>query len=207
MTDPTPPAARVATVRFFAGRQSTDAAERALLVLVSAGDPCAMDELYIRYFARLAKFFQNMTGRADLVEELTNDTMLEVWKAGKSIRTNTSVLIAIMRLAYSRLQKYFTEARTSEPHSQRDVREWEQTKSMRATATPSDLQIFLSKLPVEERAVVHLVYASGCSRRETADVMKIACDCVDVLLRGVRASAKLYYSVTSAHAHELDPMP
>jgi DNA-directed RNA polymerase specialized sigma24 family protein len=152
-----------------------------------------------------------MTGRADLVEELTNDTMLEVWKAGKSIRTNTSVLIAIMRLAYSRLQKYFTEARTSEPHSQRDVREWEQTKSMRATATPSDLQFFLSKLPVEERAVVHLVYASGCSRRETADVMKIACDCVDVLLRGVRASAKLYYSVTSAHAHahahELDPMP
>jgi DNA-directed RNA polymerase specialized sigma24 family protein len=80
---------------------------------------------------------------------------------------------------------------------------------MRATATPSDLQIFLSKLPVEERAVVHLVYASGCSRRETADVMKIACDCVDVLLRGVRASAKLYYSVTSAHAHAhgIDPMP
>jgi DNA-directed RNA polymerase specialized sigma24 family protein len=145
-----------------------------------------------------------MTLRADLAEELTNDTMLEVWKAGESIRTNASVLIVIMRLAYSRVQKYFAEARTSEPHSQRYVREWEQTKLMRATATPSDLQIFLSKLPVEERAVVHLVYASGCSRRETADVMKIGCDCVDVLLRGVRASATLYYGITSAHSHGID---
>ena len=200
MTDPISPAGRVATGRFSAGHQSTEAAERALLALVSTGDRCAMDQLYIRYFARLAKFFQNMTLRADLVEELINDTMLEVWKAGESIRTNASVLFAIMRLAYSRVQKYFAEARTDELHSQRDVREWEQSKSMRATATPSDLQIFLSKLPVEERAVVHLVYASGCSRRETADVMQIECDCVDVLLRDVRGSAKLHFSVTSAQA-------
>src|SRR6202521_3694727 len=128
MTDPTPPASREATGRFSANHRSTEAAERALLALVSTGDRCAMDQLYIRYFARLAKFFQNMTGRADLVEELTNDTMLEVWKGGKSIRTNTSVLIAIMRLAYSRLQKYLTEASTDEPHSQSSVREWEQSK-------------------------------------------------------------------------------
>ena len=204
MTDPISPAGLVETGFLSAGHQSAEAAERALLALVSAGDRCAMDQLYIRYFTRLAKFFQNMTLRADVVEELTNDTMLEVWKAGESIRTNASVLIPIMRLAYSRVQKYFSEARAGEPHSQRDVREWEQSKSVQATATPSDLQIFLSKLPVEERAVVNLVYASGCSRRETADVMKIACDCVDVLLRGVRASAKLYYSVTSAHAHGID---
>jgi len=166
-----------------------------------------MDQLYIRYFARLAKFFQNTTLRADLVEELINDTMLEVWKAGESIRTNASVLLAIMRLAYSRVQKYFDEARADEVHSQRDVHDWEQPKSMLATATPSDLQIFLSNLPVEERAAVHLVYAGGCSRRETADVMKIECGCVDALLSDVRACVKLYYSVTSAHAHGIHPIP
>jgi RNA polymerase sigma factor (sigma-70 family) len=204
MTDPTPPAGRIATGRFSAAHQSTEAAERALLALVSRGDRRAMDQLYLRYFARLAKLFENMTLRADLVEELINDTMLEVWKAGESIRTNASVLLAIMRLAYSRVQKYFAEAKADEPHSQRDVQDWEQSKSMLAKATPSDLQIFLSKLPVEERAVMHLVYASGCSRRETADVMKIACDRVDVLLRAMRASAKLSYSVTSAHAHGID---
>src|SRR5882672_9993906 len=198
MTDPISPAGLVETGRFSADHQSTEAAERALLALVSADDRCAMDQLYIRYFARLAKFFQNMTLRADLVEELVNDTMLEVWKAGESIHTSASVFLAVMRLAYFRVQEYFAEATADEAHSQRDVHDWEQSKSMLATAAPSDLQIFLSKLPVEERAAVHLVYASGCSRRETADVMTIECDLVDVLLHDVRASAKLHYSVTSS---------
>lgn len=192
MTDSTPSAGSVATDRFSAGHQSTEAAELALLALVSTGDRCAMDQLYMLYFARLTKFFQNTTLRADLVEELINDTMLEVWKAGQSLRANASVLPALMRLAYSRVQKYFADAS--------DVHDWEQSKSMLATATPSNLQLFLFKLSVEERAVLHLVYASGCSRRETANVMKIACDRVDALLRDVRASATLYYGVTTAHA-------
>jgi len=185
-------------------RCRADAAERALLALVSTGDRRAMDQLYILHFARLAKFFQNMTLRADVVEELINDTMLEVWKAGESIRPNASVLLPIMKPAYSRVQQYFAEVRADEPHSQRDVHDWEQSKSELAKSTPSDCQIFLSKLPVEERAVACLVYASGCSRRETADIMNIACDCVDVLLRAVRASAVLCYSVTSAHSHGID---
>jgi RNA polymerase sigma factor (sigma-70 family) len=203
MTDPTTLAARIATVRSFTGHQATEAVERALLALVSTGDRCAMDELYIRYFARLAKFFQNMTVCADLVEELTNDTMLEVWKADESICMNASVSIAIMRLAYSRAQIYFAEARADEPQSQRGIWEREQSTSRRTMATSSDLQIYLSNLPVEERAVVHLVYAGGCSRRETADVMKISCDSVDVLLRGVRASTKLHYSVTQPSRAEI----
>jgi DNA-directed RNA polymerase specialized sigma24 family protein len=163
-----------------------------------------MDQLYIQYFARLATFFQNMTLRADVVEELIDDTMVEVWRAGESVRTNASVLLAIMRLAYSRVQKYFLEVRVDEPPSQRDVHDWEQSKLKLAKSTPSDFQIFLSKLPVEERAVVYLVYASGLSRRETADVMEMACDCVDVLLRAVRASSTLYYGVASVHAHGID---
>ena len=204
MMNPTPPAGRVATGQSSAGNQSTEAAERALLALVSTGDRCAMDQLYLRYFARLARFFQNMTVRVDLVEELINDTMFEVWKEGASIGT-ASVFLAIIRLAYSRVQKHFTEARADEPHSQQDVQDGELSTSLLTTDTPSDLQIFLSKLPVEERAVVHLVYGSGCSRRETAGIMKIACDCVDVLLRDVRASAKQHFSATSAQAQEIDP--
>jgi RNA polymerase sigma-70 factor (ECF subfamily) len=196
--DLAPPAGSVATGHASAGKQSMEAGERALLSLVSAGDRCAMEQLYIRYFARLAKFFQNVTTRADLAEELINDTMFEVWKEGASIGANASVFLAIMRLAYSRVQKHFAEPSADEPHSRRDVQDRESSKSLLTTDTPSDLQIFLSKLPVEERAVVHLVYASGCSRRETADIMKIACDGVDVLLRDVRASAKLHFSITSA---------
>jgi RNA polymerase sigma factor (sigma-70 family) len=182
---------------FPAGVQSIEATERALLTLVSTGDRCAMEQLYIRYFARLATFFRNMTVRADLVTELINDTMLEVWKAGESIGPNVSVPLAIMRLAYSRVHKLLAEARADEPRSQR-VQNSELSTWLETAASPTDLQIFLAKLSVEERAVMHLVYASGCSRRETAEVMEVARDCVDVLLGDVRASAKLHFVVTSA---------
>ena len=187
-----------------ASRCRTAAAERALLARVATGDRSAMDQLYMRYFERLAGFFQNVTLHPDVVEDLINETMLEVWKAGESIRTNASILPAIMRVAYSRVKKFFAEVRSDDPHSQRDARDWEQSKSKLAKATAPEFQVFLSKLPVEERAVVYLVYASGFSRREIADVMEIACDYVDMLLRAVRATSTLYLNLTATHAHRAD---
>jgi DNA-directed RNA polymerase specialized sigma24 family protein len=134
-----------------------------------------------------------MTVRADLVEELINDTMFQVWKEGASIGANASVFLAIMRFAYFRVRKHCAEVRADEPHSQRDVKDREPSNRLLAAGTPSDLQLFLSRLSIEKRAVVHLVYASACSREEAADIMRIACDRVDVLLCDVRASAMLHF--------------
>jgi RNA polymerase sigma-70 factor, ECF subfamily len=203
---PAPPPGGVATGHASGDTQSTEAAERALLALVCAGDRHALEQLYMRYFVRLAKFFQNLTARADLAEELINDTMFEVWKGGASIGANASVLLVIMGLAYSRVQKHFADASADESHSQRTVEDAEHSSSL-LTDTPSDSQIFLSTLPVEERTVVHLVYAGGSSRRETADIMNVSCDCVDMLLGRARASAKQYFGIraTAAPAKTIDP--
>jgi RNA polymerase sigma factor (sigma-70 family) len=168
------------------------AGEQLLLALARAGDRRAMDQMYIRYFAPLAKFHHNMTMRADLVEGLINDTMLEVWKANESIGTNIPVSFAIMRSAYSRVQKQLRDAKHIEPSSQRAVRDGEPSRLPHAEKIPSDLHFFLSKLPFEQRAVVHLAYASGFSRGEIADIMEIAEDRVDELLLGVRTCAKLH---------------
>src|SRR5258708_7596062 len=100
--DTAQPAGSIATAYSGAGKESTEQAERVLLALVSAGDRCAMDNLYGLYFTRLANFFRHLTAHADLVEELINDTMVEVWKEGASIGANASVSLAIMGLAYSR---------------------------------------------------------------------------------------------------------
>jgi len=190
MMNPTPPAGPVAAVPLAVGQQSTDDAERALYALVSAGDRRAMDQLYILYYSRLAQFFKNMTVRADLVEALIVDTLFEVWKEEALLSANPSVLLAIMRVAYARVQKHFAETSTDERHAQRNA----QDSTSRITAdTLVELKSFLSKLSVEERAVMHLVYAKGCSQRETADIMTIASDHVDVLLRDVRASAKRHF--------------
>jgi DNA-directed RNA polymerase specialized sigma24 family protein len=91
--------ARLSTAGLTA--QST---ERELLATISAGSRCAMAELYFLHFARLAKFFLHVTGRVDLVEELINDTMFDVWRESAKIGSDTSVPAWIMGLAYSRGQ-------------------------------------------------------------------------------------------------------
>jgi RNA polymerase sigma-70 factor, ECF subfamily len=185
--DTTQPAGNVATALSSAGKHSTEQAERALLALVSAGDRSAMVELYILYFARLAKFFQHLTARSDLAEELISDTMVEVWQEGAAIGANASVALAIMGMAYSRGRKRFAEAGTARSRAQPARQGAGHESALHTTSdTSSNPQDFLLELPVEERAVLHLVYASGHSRRDVADIMNISRECVDVLLGDAR---------------------
>jgi DNA-directed RNA polymerase specialized sigma24 family protein len=168
--DTTQPVGNVSTAYSAAGKQPTEEAARALLAFISAGDRSAMDRLYVSYFASLANFFLHVTAHADLVEELINDTMLEVWREGASIGANASVAVSIMGLAYSHGQKRVAKVGAQRLHSQ-------------ASSCPDDS---LLRLPVEERALLHLVYVGGYSRRDVARIMNVSCEYVDVLLSGAR---------------------
>jgi DNA-directed RNA polymerase specialized sigma24 family protein len=185
--DTTQPAGNVATAHSSAGKPPTEEAERALLALISAGDRSAMDKLYVLYFARLAKFFLHLTAHADLVEELVNDTMVEVWREGASIGGNPSVAVWIMGLAYSHGKRRVAKvgallrAQPSALHTEHD-----RPRSTTTLEASWCLDEFLLRLPVEERALLHLVYSGGHSRRDIADIMNISCECVDVLLSDIR---------------------
>jgi DNA-directed RNA polymerase specialized sigma24 family protein len=177
----------VATTDPYVGEQSTEESERALLALVSVGDRSALVNLYTSYFVRLANFFRHLTAHADLTEKLIDDTMVEVWQEGASIAANATVSRAIMGLAYSHGRKRFAEAGVTRPPVQPVIQETGRDSSLLATSdAPSNPQDFLVRLPVEERAVLHLVYASGHSRRDIAEIMNISCECVDVLLDDAR---------------------
>jgi len=172
---------------------TTQVAEHELLATISTGSRFAMAELYFLYFARLAAFFVHVTGNTGLVEELTNATMLDVWRQSARIEPDTSVLAWIMSIAYSHGQMRLARAELarppvlpSEPH----------TKQEDALTTTSQkrgsLQDLLLALPFEERAVLHLVY-SGChSRQRIADIMNTSAERVDLLL--TQARQRLGYS-------------
>jgi DNA-directed RNA polymerase specialized sigma24 family protein len=174
----------VATAQWVADKQSAETAERALLAHISDGDRFAMGELYALYFGKLAKFFRHLSAHADL-EELINDTMIEVWQTGASMGTNTSVSVGIMRLAYSRGQERFARASESGRQVSRDIENPHHDSPGTLEPTSNQQHLFLT-LAVEERALLHLVYASGYSRRDIADIMDISCEWVDALLRNAR---------------------
>jgi DNA-directed RNA polymerase specialized sigma24 family protein len=156
----TNPAIGDLTPAHHSGKQSSEEVARALLACIAAGDRCAIEELYVLYFSRLAKFFLYLNVRADCVEELIIDTMTEVWKKGASIEADTSISIAMMRLAYSHGQKHFAEA--------------------------TNQQVSPPTFSFEQRILLYLVYGCGHSRREIADMMNVSCECVDRLLGDAR---------------------
>jgi RNA polymerase sigma-70 factor (ECF subfamily) len=154
-------------------------------MFISAGDRSAMDRFYVLYFARLAKFFLRLTAHPNLVEELVDDTMVEVWCKGASIRENASVAVWIMGLAYSHGQKRVAEVGVQRLHSQLSVLHTE-SESPRSTTLEASSRLDESLLSLQERVLLHLVYVAGYSRPDVAAIMNISCEGVDVLLSEAR---------------------
>jgi RNA polymerase sigma-70 factor, ECF subfamily len=166
--------------------------ERALLALVSAGDRSAIEKLYVLYFARLANFFLHLTTKRDLVDDLVIDTMVEVWKKGASLAENTSVSVAMMRLAYSFGTKRIVEAGETRPHLRHEIPDADHDSPFSIDLdAASNKQDCSFNLPIEERVLLHLVYARGHSRSDIAYIMNISCECVDVLLGDARLRRRL----------------
>jgi DNA-directed RNA polymerase specialized sigma24 family protein len=166
-------------------RESSEELDRALLAPISAGDRRAIEKLYALYFSRLAKFFIELNVRADFIEELIIDTMVEVWKERASIGANVSVSVAVMRLAYSNGQRHFAKAMETQRAYPCDKKKDERSLPLRL-AVASNQQDSHFTLPFGERALLYLVYGCGYSRRDIAAIMNISSARVDVLLRDAR---------------------
>jgi hypothetical protein len=64
---------------------------------IAAGDRGALQALYEIYFPRLARFFSHLS--AAPVEQLINDTFLDVWRRSGEFNAHESAWVWIMRLA------------------------------------------------------------------------------------------------------------
>src|SRR6202163_2215391 len=71
-----------------------------LLVAIAAGDRQALEELYLGYHRRLARFLLRFTPRYENVEEIINDTFMVVWQSAKDFRYASQVSTWIFGIAY-----------------------------------------------------------------------------------------------------------
>src|SRR5260370_41786625 len=112
--------------------------DSALLVAIAAGDRRALEELYLSYHRRLARFLSRFTPRYENVEEVINDTFMVVWQSAKDFRYASQVSTWIIGIAYRtalksvRRQKNHTAARrldeypeqTIDPHCEPQIQGW-----------------------------------------------------------------------------------
>jgi RNA polymerase sigma-70 factor (ECF subfamily) len=144
--------------------------DNALLVAIAAGDRRALEELYLSYHRRLARFLSRFTPRYENVEEIINDTFMVVWQNAKDFRNASQVSTWIIGIAYRTALKSF---RRQKNHSGTGSLEDypEQTVDPTLDAEVHDwLTHGLNRLPTEQRLTLELAYHMGHSLEEIAAI-------------------------------------
>ena len=68
--------------------------EWALMDRIATGDPGALEALYHRFHPKLARFLWRLIGRREGLEEIINDTFVDVWKGARNFRGASLVVSA-----------------------------------------------------------------------------------------------------------------
>ena len=187
-------------LRAAAGRSAT-LDESELLARVARRDLDAFERLYRLYQPRLTRFLATLLKRAQLIEEVLDDTMMVVWQTAASFRGTSKLSTWVFAIAYRKALK----ARSRWP----DPVEDEQLET-RASNDPSPddelersrvrnaLVGAMAKLSAEQRAVVDLTYFHELGYREIADILSCPVDTVKTRMFHARRRLKQTLSGTLA---------
>jgi RNA polymerase sigma-70 factor, ECF subfamily len=141
-----------------------------LLIAIAAGSRSALEELYLGYQRRLARFLSRFTQRRENIEEIINDTFMVVWRNANNFRSASQVSSWIFGIAYRtalksiRRQKSHSAARsfdecreqTVDPVLETELQDW--------------VMHGLNRLPDEQRLAMELAYHMGHSLMEIAEI-------------------------------------
>jgi RNA polymerase sigma-70 factor (ECF subfamily) len=153
------------------GKNSPKERDSSLLAAVAAGDRRALEELYLSYHRRLARFLSRFTRRYENVEEIINDTFMVVWQNANEFRSASQVSTWIIGIAYRTALKSFRRQKNHAGASSLDDAGPEQSIDPTIETEIHDwLQQGLSRLPIEQRLTMELAYHMGHSLEEIAAI-------------------------------------
>jgi RNA polymerase sigma-70 factor (ECF subfamily) len=177
--------------------------DTALLAAIAVGDRHALEELYLGYHRRLARFLSRFTPRYENVEEIINDTFMVVWQNAKEFRNASQVSTWIIGIAYRtalksfRRQKNHVSAGSLEDYP-------EQTVDPTFDAEVHDwLKHGLSRLPIEQRLTLELAYHMGHSLEEIAIITECPVGTVKARMFHAREKLRQYLPALSGSAPDL----
>ncbi len=171
---------------------STREHDNDLLVAVAAGNRQALEELYLSYHRRLARFLSRFTQRYENVEEIINDTFMVVWQSAKDFRYASQVSTWIIGIAYRTALKSLRRQKNHaaiDPTFETEVQDW--------------LKHGLNRLPVEQRLTLELAYHMGHSLEEIAAITECPVGTVKARMFHARAKLRQYLPTLSGGTAEL----
>jgi RNA polymerase sigma-70 factor (ECF subfamily) len=177
--------------------------DSALLVAVASGDRRALEELYLGYHRRLARFLSRFTPRYENIEEIINDTFMVVWQNAKNFRNASQVSTWIIGIAYRTALKSFR--RQKNYSSEQSLEDYPvQTVDPTFDAEMHDwLKHGLSRLPIEQRLTLELAYHMGHSLEEIAVITECPVGTVKARMFHAREKLRQYLPTLSGAPPDL----
>jgi RNA polymerase sigma-70 factor (ECF subfamily) len=174
----------------------------ALLAAIAAGDRRALEELYLSYHRRLARFLSRFTPRYENIEEIINDTFMVVWQNAKEFRNASQVSTWIIGIAYRTALKSF---RRQKNHAVASLEDYpEQTVDPTVDAEVNDwLKHGLNRLPIEQRLTLELAYHMGHSLEEIAAITDCPVGTVKARMFHAREKLRQYLPTLGGGASDL----
>jgi len=147
-----------------------------LVLLVQQGDKRAIERLYDRWDARLARAALRYTGDPDIARDLVQECWIGIWKGIKRLRDPARFRAYAFAILHRRGADYLRRAIRDRAHFAAQTND-EALPEESQPATQSDhvaLQQAFATLPPDQRLAAHLHFVEGLTLREIAQVQDIA---------------------------------
>lgn len=170
----------------------TEDPDIALLRAIAQGDTDAMDRLYSQHGPGLLSYLCSLLGNQQWAEEVLQEVMLAAWQASGRFRGESRVYTWLLSITRNRAINALKRDKSlsDQPFDEETLVIPEKSEiTIKHNDQMDKLRIALSKLPVEQRETLELVFFHGLSNRETASLLHIPTGTVKSRL--FRAKARL----------------
>lgn len=150
-----------------------DGEERALIARIAANDRAAFETFYHAFVRRVFVFVHGIVGARDLAEEITGDTMVEVWRGAQRYsgraRVSTWVFAIAHHRALSTLRRKHLNVVSLDAAPPVGV--WDDASRGPLGDDSAPLATALATLSPQHRAVLELTYTFDCTQAEIATIV------------------------------------
>jgi RNA polymerase sigma-70 factor, ECF subfamily len=183
------------TDRSTATRRDTELLDR-----VAQGDNRALEELYLSYHPRLARFLWRVTPRYENVEEIINDTFMVVWQRARDFRGASEVSTWVIGIAYRIALKLVRQQGSVSRMQPAEVVPEQFIDPRQASELQDWVGHALGYLPVEQRMAVELAYHMGHSLQEIAEITDCPLGTVKARMFHAREKLRHYLPILGGSA-------
>jgi RNA polymerase sigma-70 factor (ECF subfamily) len=177
------------------GKSGDGSAEVALLQRVAAGDRNAFSELYRRLQRPLFGYLMKLVREREMVEDVLNETMMEVWRQAARFEGRSSVNTWVFSIAHHRAVSRLRKKRETALDEEQANSIEDEAPTPDQNAMTGDMSrligALMEQLSFEHREILHLAYFQEFSVQEIADALDLPANTVKTRMFYARQRLKV----------------